>query len=65
MKKANYNKERFSEFKKSSIYRLFRPLTADYDTKENEFVNRGSGNSYNPTNGRFPLHTNNYSDHEN
>ena len=65
MKKEHYNSEKNSEFKKSSLYRLFRPLTADYNTHENEYVNRGAKNSYVPSNGRFPLHTNNYSDHEN
>ena len=65
MKKANYNKDKSSEYKKSSWYRLFRPLSADYNTLDNEYVNRGSGNSFNPENGRFPRHTNNYTDHVN
>ena len=66
MKKANYNKNKTDDYKKSSIYRLFRPLTADYDTVDNSYVSRGaSGTNFVPNNGRFPLHTNNYADHEN
>lgn len=41
MKKANYNGEKSSEFKKSSLYRLFRPINADYNTLENDYVGRG------------------------
>ena len=66
MKKAHYNGEKSNEYKKSSWYRLFRPLTADYDTLDNEYVSRGaSGSSFNPASGRFPRHTNNFVDHEN
>ena len=65
MKKANYNSEK-GDFKKSSLYRLFRPLNADYNTTDNDYVERGSsGQNYIPASGRFPLHTNNYADHEN
>ena len=65
MKKHHYNSEKTADYKKSSWYRLFRPLTADYDTVENAYVERGSGTSFNPANGRFPRHTNNYGDHIN
>ena len=66
MIQANYKKDGNNEYKKSSLYRLFRPLTADYNTKSNDYVERGaSGTNFNPVNGRFPLHTNNYADHEN
>ena len=66
MLQSNYNTEKSSEYKKSSLYRLFRPLNADYDTKDNTYVDRGaSGTNYVPSSGRFPLHTNTYADHEN
>ena len=51
------------ESKKSSVYRFFRPLNADYDTVNNPYAGRTTAN-FNPEGGKFPTLTNDYADHE-
>lgn len=51
---------------KSPWYRLFRPLNADYEIKENLYAGRDpSQNFYAQKGGQFPMLHHTYSDHTN
>ena len=51
--------------KKSSLYRFFFPLDANYSTNRNPWHGADPLNSVNPADGSFPHPTNNYADHKN
>ena len=51
--------------KKSPWYRLFRPLDADWEIKENLYTGREGHLNYNAKTGQFPLVNHDYSDHTN
>ena len=53
------------ERKKSAWYRLFFPMDADYNVKENPFALNNKENVYNPKNGFYATATNHFRDHHN
>ena len=53
------------EEKKSTWFRLFRPLDADWEIKENLYRGRENHQNYNHKTGQFPVLGHDYSDHTN
>ena len=51
--------------KKSSWTRLFRPLDADWEIKDNYYTGRDNHQNYDAKTGQFPLLGHDYSDHTN
>ncbi len=64
MKNEFYNDSGSDERKKSSLYRFFRPLNADYNTVTNPYEGRAALDNFNTNGGKFPTLTNDYTDHE-
>ena len=64
MKSTNYNENAADERKKGSLYRFFRPLNADYNTVDNNYIGRNGQPNFNPEGGKFPTLTTDYTDHE-
>jgi len=57
------NQRNKEERKKTAWYRLFFPLDADYNVKENPFAHHAKENVYNPGNGFYASIHNHYRDH--
>ena len=51
--------------KKSTLYRFFFPLDANYETKRNPYSGAEPLTSVNPRDGSFPMINNDYADHKN
>ena len=62
---AKYRKEKNKgEFKRSTLYRLFFPSTADFTIKENPWMTMHRDEIFDATTGKFPRITNRFADHE-
>lgn len=57
------NMKHKQEKKKSAWYRLFFPVDADYNVKENPWAHNHPDNVYNPRNGFYGSVTNRFRDH--
>ena len=51
--------------KRSTLYRFFFPLDADYSVEKNPWANSDPLSSVNARDGSFPIYSNNYADHKN
>jgi hypothetical protein len=65
MKSTYSSGEREQMAKKSTLYRFFRPLDANWETQPSPYRGADPLTSFNPADGSFPTMNNTYADHKN